>query len=292
MRTVSGPTDRVVVVGAGLGGLACAMRLVATGRQVTVLERGSVPGGRAGRIDTDGFRFDTGPTVLTMPRLLDETFSTLGERRSDWIDLIRLDPAYRAHFPDGSTLDVRAGIYDTAAEIDRVCGQREADGFLRFARYAERLYQVEWDSFVDVNLDGVRDLLGVPLVRLAAMGGFGSLSGRVDRFLLHLGTTAGYSRIAHHNIHFGRSWRATFDDLTVRGRLMADPSLLVCNPSRTDPDLAHPTGTPSTCSRRHRTSPHRWTGRRWDPGTPTRSSRSWNSAATAACPELWRSGMS
>ena len=70
MRTVTGPTDRVVIVGAGLGGLACAMRLAAAGREVTVLEREAVPGGRAGRLSLDGYEFDTGPTVLTMPDLI------------------------------------------------------------------------------------------------------------------------------------------------------------------------------------------------------------------------------
>ncbi len=106
MRAVSGPTDRVVIVGAGLGGLACALHLAAAGREVTVLERESVPGGRAGRLTVGGYEFDTGPTVLTMPELIDETLAAVGERLTDWLTLIRLDPAYRAHFPDGSTLDV------------------------------------------------------------------------------------------------------------------------------------------------------------------------------------------
>ena len=70
MRTVTGSTDHVVVVGAGLGGLACALHLAAAGRQVTIVERESVPGGRAGRLTMDGFDFDTGPTVLTMPGII------------------------------------------------------------------------------------------------------------------------------------------------------------------------------------------------------------------------------
>src|ERR1700761_3718481 len=104
MRSVTGPTGNVVIVGAGLGGLACALRLARTGRQVTVLERAAAPGGRMGQLAVDGYRFDTGPTVLTMPDLLEETFDAAGERMSDWLDLIRLDPAYRAHFADGSRL--------------------------------------------------------------------------------------------------------------------------------------------------------------------------------------------
>ena len=87
MRTVTGSTDRVVVVGAGLGGLACALHLAAAGRQVTVVERESVPGGRAGRLTVDGYDFDTGPTVLTMPELIEEPLAAVGEKLSDWLDL-------------------------------------------------------------------------------------------------------------------------------------------------------------------------------------------------------------
>src|SRR5689334_18511095 len=102
MRTVSEPTRRVVVVGAGLGGLTCALHLAAAGREVTVVEREAVPGGRAGRLSLGGYEFDTGPTVLTMPELIDEALHAVDESLADWVELVRLTPAYRAHFPDGS----------------------------------------------------------------------------------------------------------------------------------------------------------------------------------------------
>ena len=183
MRTVTGPTDNVVIVGAGLGGLACALRLAGTGRQVTVLEQSGSAGGRMGQLATDGYRFDTGPTVLTMPDLLAETLSSAGERMSDWLDLIRLDPAYRAHFADGSALDIRASTADTAAEIARLCGPREADGYLRFAEYARKLYHLEWNRFIDRDFDHPWDLVSADLARLAACGGFRRLSAKVGQFL-------------------------------------------------------------------------------------------------------------
>jgi phytoene desaturase len=367
MLTVTGPTDRVVVVGAGLGGLACAIRLAAAGRQVTVLERGDAPGGRAGRLSVDGYEFDTGPTVLTMPDLLADLFGTVGEELPHWLELTRLDPAYRAHFPDGSTLDVRADTARMAGEVARVCGSREADGYLRFVDHVRHLWDLQRADFIDRNLDSPRDLLTVNLLRLAARRGFGRLQSTVDSFfrdprtrrvfsfqsmyaglaphdalglyaviayldtvagvyfprggihavpramaavaekhgvsirygaavsrvevhsgratgvvvdggalvpadvvvlnpdlpvayrtllpgdpprrldrlrhspscvVLHIGSWQGYSRIAHHNIHFGRSWRTTFDEVMKQGRLMSDPSLLVTNPSRSDPTLA------------------------------------------------------
>ncbi|HEY9475748.1 MAG TPA: phytoene desaturase family protein [Mycobacteriales bacterium] len=183
MRTVVGRTDRIVVVGAGLGGLSAALRLAAAGREVTVVERASVPGGRAGLLSIDGYSFDTGPTVLTMPDLIAQTLGCVGERMEDWLDLRPVDPAYRAHFPDGSTLDVHADVATMAEEVRRVCGPREADGYRRFVRFASRLYQLEMAEFIDRNLDSPLDLLSPGLVRLAALGGFRRLAPKVGRYL-------------------------------------------------------------------------------------------------------------
>src|SRR3954469_2255750 len=182
MRTVTGRTDRVVIVGAGLGGLACALHLAAAGRQVTVVERESVPGGRAGRLSLQGYEFDTGPTVLTMPSLIEEPLAAVGENLSDWLELTPLNPAYRAYYPDGSTLDVRTDTLAMAAEIARVCGPREADGYLRFVEFARRLWQLERTDFIDRNLDSPVDLLNLNLLRLLAMGGFRRLQPKIDRY--------------------------------------------------------------------------------------------------------------
>src|SRR3954449_11833381 len=182
MKTVTGPTDRVVVVGAGLAGLACALHLAAAGRQVTVLERESVPGGRAGRLSLQGYEFDTGPTVLTMPSLIEEPLAAVGEKLSDWLTLSPLDPAYRAYYPDGSTLDVRTDTVRMAAEIARVCGPREADGYLRFVDFARKLWLLERDHFIGRNLDTPLDLVNLNLLKLLGMGGFRRLSTKVGQF--------------------------------------------------------------------------------------------------------------
>ena len=102
MRTVTGPTDHVVVVGAGLGGLSAALRLAGAGRRVTVLEREAVPGGRAGLLEIDGYSFDTGPTVLTLPDLIADAVQRVGESMSDWLTLEPVSPLYRARYADGS----------------------------------------------------------------------------------------------------------------------------------------------------------------------------------------------
>jgi phytoene desaturase len=371
VRTVVGPTDHVVVVGAGLGGLSAAMRLAAAGRRVTLLEREAVPGGRAGvrvvEATSGTYRFDPGPTVLTMPDLIADCFDALGERIEDWLTLRPVTPLYRARYADGSSLDVHAGVEEMAEELTRVVGPSEAAGFRRYVTFVSALYRYEMRDFIDRNLDGPLDLLSVNLARLAAIGGFRRLAPAVERYLrdprtqrvysfqamyagmsphkalalyaviaymdavagvyapvggmaavpeamaaaaekygvrirysttatrvevrsgravavhtadgdripadvvvlnpdlpvayrdllgieprrvarlryspscylLLAGSRRRYDGGAHHTISFGRAWREVFDEL-LSGRLMSDPSVLVTNPTLTDPSLAPP----------------------------------------------------
>ena len=183
MKTVAGPTDHVVVVGAGLGGLSAALRLVGAGRRVTVLERADVPGGRAGVWRANGYQFDTGPTVLTMPDLVADAFAAVGEDLADWLTLHRLDPMYRARFADGSALDVRADPEATAAGIASLCGPAEAAGYLRFVELVRAIYRAEMRDFIDAQLDSPLALLRPSLARLAALGAFRRLDRLVGRHL-------------------------------------------------------------------------------------------------------------
>jgi phytoene desaturase len=182
VRTVPGRTDRVVVIGAGLAGLATALRLRGAGREVTVVERGDGPGGRAGRVEDRGYALDTGPSVFTAPEVLADTFAAVGEELDDRLTLTRLETSYRAQFGDGSTLDVHAAPEDFAAEVARLCGPAEADALRRYLADLAELYQLQLTTFIDRNLDSPLDLLGPQLVQLARRGGFGRLSSHVARY--------------------------------------------------------------------------------------------------------------
>ncbi len=175
---------RVVVIGAGLGGLAAAAHLVGRGHEVTVFERGRRPGGRAGLIESDGFRLDTGPTVLTLPSLVDSTFAAAGRERGDYVTIEPVDPMYRAVFADGSVLHVRHGRDAMTEEIREFAGRREAGAYNEFCEWLSELYSVEMNNFIDTNFDSVLDLLkpwreGLDLIRL---GGFGRLDEKVATF--------------------------------------------------------------------------------------------------------------
>ena len=183
MRTITGRSDHVVVVGAGLAGLAAALHLAGRGREVTLIERGSHPGGRAGRLNAGGYRFDTGPTVLTMPGLLAEPLAAVGEELTGRLDLIRLDPAYRAAFADGSTLDVHTDAEAMTAAVAEFAGPAEADGYRRLRAWLTELYQREFSQFIAANFDSPLSLVTPALARLAALGAFRRLDPAIGRFI-------------------------------------------------------------------------------------------------------------
>lgn len=183
MRAVPGRSDHVVVVGAGLSGLSAALHLLGAGRSVTVVEREDIPGGRAGLEQVGGYRIDTGPTVLTMPDLVEEAITSVGARMSDHLDLVRLDPAYRGLFADGSRIEVYTDPDAMEAEIERVADRGEAARYRQMRGWLEGLYRVQMRTFIDANFDSPLGLLTGDLARLAAMGGFGSWHGRIARHL-------------------------------------------------------------------------------------------------------------
>ena len=363
---VKGPTDHVVVVGAGLAGLSAALRLAGAGRKVTVIERESVPGGRNGLLEKDGFSFDTGPSVLTMPSLIQDAFSCVGEDMKDWLELSPLKPLYRAFYHDGSQIDVHANTAEMEEEIRRTVSAEEALGYRRYVEFVTKLYKYEMNDFIDRNIDSPLNLLTPNLARLIALGGFRRLSPKVNQFLkdprlqkvysfqamyagvspqqalaiyaviaymdsvngvffpkggmhavpralaaaaqkhgvtfkystsvtrlevengrakavitdtgeriecdvvvmnpdlpvvwrdllgktprsvkrlkyspscatLLVGSSKKYDHVAHHNIHFGKSWDGIFDELIKEKTLMSDPSVLVTIPTKDDPALA------------------------------------------------------
>ncbi|HSO96591.1 MAG TPA: phytoene desaturase family protein [Acidimicrobiia bacterium] len=367
---------RVVVVGAGLGGLAASCHLAGRGHDVVVFERDTEPGGVAGRLEGGGYRIDTGPAVLTMLGILDDTFRAAGATLDEHLTVQPLDPMYRACFADGSELHVRAGTEAMAGEIEDFAGSGAAEGFRRFSAWLRDLYEAEFGSFINRNFDSPLGLARRPgdLARLVRLGALGRLAPKVASFfdderlqrvfsfqalyaglspfdalavfsiITYMDTVEGVSfpsggmhevarglaaaaekagasfayaspveRIdrgadgvvsgvrlatgervaadavvcnadvaatyrtllglaaprrvshgryspscalwlagvrgspppgaAHHNLHFGRPWRAAFDTLLRDGRRMPDPSILVTAASVTDPSLAPAGGT-------------------------------------------------
>jgi phytoene desaturase len=179
----SSVNSKVVVVGAGLGGLSAACHIAGRGYEVTVVEAADVPGGRAGTAEDGGYRFDTGPTVLTMPHLVERCFAAVGVDMADLLTLVPVDPMYRACYADGSEVRVRHGRAAMTEEIRTVCGPAEAASFGRFCDWLTRLYQVEMPGFIERNYDSPLDLARPlrPAVELVRLGAFRRLAKTVGR---------------------------------------------------------------------------------------------------------------
>jgi len=192
-KRIKGPTDNVVIVGAGLAGLSAALRLAGSGRNVTVVERESVPGGRNGLLNKSGFSFDTGPSVLTMPNLIADALAAVGEKLEDWLQLKPVSPLYRAFFADGSQLDVHADTKQMQAEIAEKISPAEANGYGEYVDFVTKLYKYEMNDFIDRNIDSPFNLLTPNLTKLIAIGGFRRLAPKVKQFLKDPRTQRVYS---------------------------------------------------------------------------------------------------
>ncbi len=211
--------SRAIVIGSGFGGLAAAVRLGARGYDVTVLERLDAPGGRAYVHRQDGFTFDAGPTIITVPFVLEELWELCGKNMHDHVDLRSLSPFYRIRFDDGSHFDYSADIDDMEREIARF-NPDDVAGYRRLLEVSERTYKIGFEGLVSVSFHSVwtmiRVLPGLVLTQFQR-----SVYGLVSRYIKHsklrmvfsfhpllvggnpFSTTAVYALIAHLERRFG-----------------------------------------------------------------------------------------
>jgi len=139
----------VVVIGAGVGGLSAAVRLQAAGHRVTVLERSAEVGGKLGTWERDGFVFDTGPSLVTMPHLLAELFADTGAPVEEVLVLERLATACRYTFPDGTVLDLPGTLAEIPAALDGALGPGAGAQWSAFLGRAERIWDVTHEPFLE-----------------------------------------------------------------------------------------------------------------------------------------------
>jgi phytoene desaturase len=132
---------KAIVIGAGFGGIAAALRLRAKGYTVTLIDRCAALGGRAQVYEREGFRHDAGPTVITAPFLFEELFTLFGERFADHVKLVPLTPWYRFQFADGDTFDYGGTLEATLAEIERI-EPRDRAGYLALLEHSRRIYDI------------------------------------------------------------------------------------------------------------------------------------------------------
>ncbi len=147
---------KVVIIGAGMGGLAAALRLAHLGFEVTVLEKQAQPGGRSNVIEEAGFRVDTGPTILVMKEAFNETYRSIGLDLDERLEFVQLDPNYRVYYHDGTHLDLYSNMARLAQEVEQV-ERGASERLFRFIGAGARKYELGME-FVDRNFDRVTDL--------------------------------------------------------------------------------------------------------------------------------------
>ena len=174
---------RALVIGAGFGGIAAALRLRAKGYRVSLIDRCGQLGGRAQVFERDGFRHDAGPTVITAPFLFEELFVLFGERFSDHVKLVPLKPWYRFHFADGDHFDYGGTLEETLAEIARI-EPRDCDGYRALLAHSKRIFDVGFTELSALPFDRFMTMVR-QIPRLIGLRNYETVWGMVSRHLIN-----------------------------------------------------------------------------------------------------------
>lgn len=150
--------QRVIVIGAGLGGLSAAISLASEGFQVTLLEKNDKVGGKLNVMQKDGFTFDLGPSILTMPHIFRRLFEQAGKRLEDYVDIQTVEPHWRNFFADGTVFDLSSDPETMKRELDKL-DDKSAREFERFMDYASNIGRLTEQGYFAKGLDGFVELV-------------------------------------------------------------------------------------------------------------------------------------
>ncbi len=173
---------KATVIGAGIGGLSAACLLANQGYEVTLYEKNSTPGGKMQEWTHKGYRFDTGPSLLTMPFQLEKLFDQCGESMSDYLELTEPDPLCRYFYPDGVIFDNYSDKEKNAEQI-RQFAPTDVSAYNDFLSYSEKLYQRTSDAFLFNPLYNIRDLKNLNFFNLLKINAFTTVANQVDKSL-------------------------------------------------------------------------------------------------------------
>jgi phytoene desaturase len=170
---------KVSIIGAGLGGLSAASLMASRGHEVTVFEKNKQPGGKINQIESGGFRFDTGPSLLTMPAVLKKLFEACDSRLGDYLSLKPVHPICRYFYQDGTIFNCCSEPDKTLQEINRIAPE-DAGNYRSFLAYAESLYNRTKDAFLFNPLYEMRDVSSLALADIFRIDALRTVASRVD----------------------------------------------------------------------------------------------------------------
>lgn len=190
---------KIIVIGAGLGGLSAAIRLAAQGFSVTILEKNESVGGKVNFIEFGGYKFDTGASLLTMRHVLKELFEAADQRIEDYLELVSLDPICRYFWSDGAVFDASRNLPKTLKEIEKL-EPRDVAGFENFIRDARRKYEVAERTFLAHSLNDLPKLLRPRYARdLAAISSWKTLDAHNRKYFRSQKLRQLFNRFATYN---------------------------------------------------------------------------------------------
>ena len=174
---------KTIIVGAGFGGIASALRMRARGHDVILIDRLGQIGGRAQVFEKGGFRHDAGPTVITAPFLFDELFELFGEKRSDHIEFRPLDPWYRFYFHTGQEFDYRASLEDTCDEIARF-SKEDVKGYKKLLAVSKDIFDIGFTRLADKPFTRFGSMMA-QIPSLLRLRSYLTVSSLVGRYIKH-----------------------------------------------------------------------------------------------------------
>lgn len=178
----SQPAHPIVIIGAGIGGLSAAIRLAAAGQRVLILEQNVQVGGKMSQVEVAGFRWDTGPSVITMRHVFAELFQSAGRRLEDYLTLQPVDPLTRYFYPDGVQLDMTRDWPALASQIEALAPS-DVEGYLQFLAYAARLHQITGPVFIYDQPPSWRSFGRMPPLAFAQIDPWLTLDQKIRRFV-------------------------------------------------------------------------------------------------------------
>ncbi len=149
---------KVIIIGAGLGGLSAAIRLAASGFDVTIVEKNETVGGKVNSVEANGYKFDTGASLLTMRHVFEDLFQFAGKRIEDYLTIVPLDPICRYFWSDGVVFDASGDLQKTEREIEKIAPE-DSENFRRFLKDSKHKYEIADKTFLAHSLNDLPRLL-------------------------------------------------------------------------------------------------------------------------------------
>jgi phytoene desaturase len=182
-KNPSPDAPHAIVIGAGFGGLAAAVRLLVRGYRVTVIDRLDQPGGRARVFEDNGYRFDGGPTVITAPFLFEELWALAGKRLEDHVDIRPVAPFYRIRFDDGDVFDYSGDAEAMKRQIERL-SPVDVRGYERFLQKSESIFKIGFEALAHVPFGRISDMTRI-VPAMMQLESYRSVYGLVSKYIKH-----------------------------------------------------------------------------------------------------------